>query len=162
MISIRGLSFRKVPLSVYTGKDSIISKWRRKLIDALFRVLLCPCPYSFFEILCHSITNSFASIGKHDTQEWYMPDSCITPVYLCITPYPCFVKHTVFFYLASILITTDWYVIFPNIRVSEPWTSGCRGRQHPGVWSLKMGVFLYISACFSLFSCLFSVKMYLM
>lgn len=26
MISIRGLSFRKVPLSVYTGKDSIISK----------------------------------------------------------------------------------------------------------------------------------------
>ena len=26
IISIRGLSFRKVPLSVYTGKDSIISK----------------------------------------------------------------------------------------------------------------------------------------
>ena len=54
-----------------------------------------------------------------------MPDSCITPVYLCITPYPCFVKHTVFFFLASILITTDWYVIFPNIRMSRAATSGC-------------------------------------
>lgn len=36
--------------------------------------------------------------------------------------------------------------------------SGCSRPEHPDVESRKMGVFLNISACFPLFSCLFSQK----
>lgn len=62
-----------------------------------------------------------------------MPDSCITPVYLCITPYSCFVKHTVFFLLSKYLDYNRLVCNLPkhpgvgamNIRMSRAATSGC-------------------------------------
>ena len=62
-----------------------------------------------------------------------MPDSCITPVYLCITSYSCFVKHTVFFLLSKYLDYNRLVCNLPkhpgvgamNIRMSRAATSGC-------------------------------------
>ena len=53
-----------------------------------------------------------------------MPDSCITPVYLCITSYSCFVKHTVFF-----LLSKDYNRLVCNL----PKHPGVGANEHPDV-----------------------------
>lgn len=66
--------------------------------------------------------------------------------------------HIAFSCIISIFITTCQYVMILYTRMFEASTSGCRERQHPGVECRKMGMFPNISACFPLFSSLFSAK----
>ena len=117
----------------------------------------------FCGILYHSITLCFINLDKHSVQgvidAGFMYHTCVThlshPIYVLVI-------YIVFYCIVSILIIKCQYEMLLYIRVQPFRTSGCTEQQDPGVESRKMEGILDISACFPLFSCLFSQKKYLM